>query len=104
MDLKAKATEDMKIAMKAGDSLKLGTIRMLISEIKRKEIDKRSPLDEGEILKTISTMLKQRNDSIEAFEKGGRQDLADKEKLEAEILKAYLPAQMSKEEVEALVI
>ena len=94
----------MKTAMKAQDSLKLGALRMLIAEIKKKEIDKRSALDDGEIQKTISTLLKQRNDSIEAFVKGGREDLADKERKEVQILQAYLPTQLSASEVEALVV
>jgi len=76
---------------------------MLISEIKKREIDKRAPLDDGEIQKAIASLIKQRNDSVEAFEKGGRQDLADKEKAEINFLKVYLPPQLPKEEVEAIV-
>src|SRR5690606_33019178 len=82
---------------------KVGTLRMLISEIKKREIDKRSPLEEAEIQKTIQTLIKQRNDSIDAFEKGGRQDLADKEKAEVVVLQAYQPQQMNRAEVEAIV-
>lgn len=104
MDLKTTLTNDMKAAMKAQEPLKLGTIRMLISEVKKREIDKRGPLEEQEVLKVISSMLKQRADSVEAFEKGGRTDLADKEKAEIEILKAYLPQQLSEAEVEAIVV
>lgn len=104
MDLKAKFTEDMKAAMKAGESTKLGVLRMLISEVKKREIDKREALSETEVQKTISTLIKQREDSVEAFTKGNRPDLADKEKAEAEVLRAYLPAQMSREEVEAIVV
>ena len=104
MDLKTTLTNDMKAAMKAQEAVKLGTIRMLIAEIKKREIDKRAPLEEPEIHKAISSMLKQRADSVEAFEKGGRTDLADKEKAEIEILKAYLPQQLSPEEVEAIVV
>ncbi len=103
MDLKAQLQNDMKSAMKAGDPVKLGALRMLIAEIKKKEIDKRSPLEEAEIQKTISSMLKQRNDSVDAFVKGGREDLAAKEREEAEVLKVYLPQMMSQAEVEALV-
>ena len=94
----------MKIAMKAQEPVKLGAIRMLWSEIKRKEIDKRSPLDEGEVQKTVQSMIKQRHDSIEAFTKGNRPELADKEKAEIEVLKVYLPTMMSHAEVEALVV
>jgi uncharacterized protein YqeY len=104
MDLKTKIQDDMKTAMKAGDPVKLGAIRMLYSEVKKREIDKRSPLDEGEIQKTVQSMIKQRNDSIEAFTKGNRPELADKEKAEIEVLKVYLPAMMSPAEVEALVV
>ena len=93
----------MKTALKAGEPVKTGCLRMLIAEIKKREIDKRSPLDEGEIHKTISTLIKQRNDSIEAFMKGGREDLADKERMEIDFLKVYLPTQLSEAEVEALV-
>jgi uncharacterized protein len=104
MDLKTTIQNDMKSAMKAGEPLKTGCLRMLIAEIKKREIDKRTPLDEGEIQKTISSLIKQRNDSVEAFLKGGRQDLADKEKLEIEVLKVYLPSQLSEVETEALVV
>src|SRR4051794_31523963 len=93
----------MKTAMKAQDPLKVGVLRMLMAEIKKREIDKKTVLDEGEIHKTISTLIKQRNDSIEAFTSGGRDDLAQKERQESEILKAYLPAQLTESEVEAIV-
>jgi uncharacterized protein YqeY len=104
MDLKTTIQNDMKTAMKAGEPLKTGCLRMLIAEIKKREIDKKAPLDVGEIQKTVSTLIKQRNDSIDAFLKGGRQDLADKEKLEIDVLKIYLPTQLSEAEVEALVV
>lgn len=94
----------MKEAMKASQPNKVGTLRMLISEIKKREIDKRSPLDEGEIHKTIQSMMKQRQDSIEQFTKGNRPDLADKEKEEVSYLQVYLPQQLSAQEVEALVV
>lgn len=104
MDLKTTLQNDMKTAMKSQDSIRLGCLRMLIAEIKKREIDKKAPLDEAEIQKTISTLLKQRAESVTAFEKGGRTDLADKEKAEIEVLKAYMPQQLSPAEVEALVI
>jgi uncharacterized protein YqeY len=103
MDLKTTIQNDMKTAMKAQDPVKVGALRMLIAEIKKREIDKRSSLDDAEIQKTISTLLKQRHDSIEAFLKGGRTDLVDKEKKEVEILQAYLPQQLSPAVVDALV-
>jgi uncharacterized protein len=104
MDLKTTIQNDMKTAMKAGQPTKVGALRMLVAEIKKREIDKRSPLDEGEIQKTIATMLKQRNDSVEAFVKGNREDLAAKEREEIAILKVYLPQQLGEGEVEQLVI
>ncbi len=104
MSLKVQIQNDMKTAMKAGEPLKVGALRMLISDIKKREIDKRADLDDAEIHKAIATMLKQRQDSIEAFTKGNRPDLADKEKAEAEILRVYLPAQLSAAEVEAIVV
>jgi uncharacterized protein len=103
MDLKTSIQNDMKAAMKAQEPLKVSTLRMLISEIKKREIDKKSPLEDSEIHKTISSLMKQRQDSIEAFKKGGREDLAEQESKEAEILKAYLPAQLSTAEVESIV-
>lgn len=104
MDLKAQFQSDMKAAMKAGESVRLGVVRMLISEIKKREIDKMAPLEESEIHKAISSMIKHRADSVEAFVKGNREDLAEKERQEMAVLKVYLPAQLSAEEVEALVI
>jgi len=103
MDIRTTLTNDMKAAMKSGESAKLLVIRTLISEIKKREIDKRSALDEGEIQKTITTMIKQRNDSVEAFDKGGREDLAKKERDEIAFLQAYQPKQMSREDMEAMV-
>ncbi len=104
MDLKSQFQSDMKTAMKAGESVRLGVVRMLISEVKKREIDKKAPLDDGEIQKVVSSFIKQRNDSVDAFVKGGREDLADKERQEIEVLKVYLPAQLSQAEVEALVV
>lgn len=104
MDLKTTLQNDMKTAMKAQDALKLGALRMLIAEIKKREIDKKSPLEDAEIHKTISTLIKQRNDSVEAFTKGNRPELADKEKAEIAVLQAYLPQQLSASETEAIVV
>ena len=103
MDLKTSIQNDMKSAMKSQQATKLGCLRMLIAEIKKKEIDKRSPLDESEIQKVIGTLIKQRNESVLAFEKGGRTDLVEKEKAEIDVLKAYLPEQLSDSEVIAIV-
>ena len=104
MDLKTTIQNDMKAAMKSQEAEKLSTLRMLISEIKKREIDTRAALTEGDICKAIQTMIKQRHESIEAFTKGGRPELADKEKREITVLQAYLPAQLSPTEVETLVV
>jgi uncharacterized protein len=97
--LKERITEDMKAAMRAKDSERLGAIRMLTAAIKQKEVDERVELDDVAVVAIVDKLLKQRKDSIEAFEKANRQDLVDKEKAEAAVLQAYLPARLSADEV-----
>lgn len=104
MDLKTRISSEMKEAMKASQPAKVSTLRMLLAEIKKREIDNRAPLQEPEILKVIQTMIKQRNDSIEAFKKGNREDLAANEANEVTLLSVYLPAQMGRDEIEKLVV
>ena len=99
MSLKEKITEDMKTAMRAKDSERLGTIRLLLAAMKQKEVDERVELGDADILAIIEKMLKQRRESIAQFEKAGRQDLADTEKAEIAVLSTYLPQQMSEPEV-----
>ena len=101
MSLKDQITDDMKAAMRAKESERLTTIRLLIAEIKRKEVDERIELTDAQVLAVVEKMIKQRKDSITQFENGGRQDLADKEKAELTILSAYMPAGLSDEEVAA---
>ena len=101
MSLKEKITDDMKAAMRAKESARLGTIRLLTSDIKQKEVDERIELTDEQILAVIEKMIKQRKDSITQFEAGGRQDLADIEKSELVILSAYMPAALSDAEVQA---
>jgi uncharacterized protein len=101
MSLKERITDDMKAAMRAKDSERLGTIRLLTAAMKQKEVDERVELDDVAVIGIVDKMLKQRKDSIEAFEKAGRQDLADKEKAEVTVLQAYLPARLSADEVAA---
>ena len=101
MSLKERITEDMKAAMRAKDTERLGTIRLLTAAMKQKEVDERVELDDVAVIGIVDKMLKQRKDSIEAFEKAGRQDLADKEKAEVTVLQAYLPARLSADEVAA---
>lgn len=103
MSLKAQITEDMKTAMRAKDQERLGTIRLLQAAMKQKEVDERVELDDAMVIAIVDKMIKQRNDSIAAFETANRQDLADKEKAEIEVIKAYLPERMSAEEVTAAV-
>jgi uncharacterized protein YqeY len=101
MTLKERITEDMKAAMRAKETERLGTIRLLTAAIKQREVDERIELDETAVIAVVDKLIKQRKDSIEAFEKAGRQDLADKEKAELTVLSAYLPARLSAEEVAA---
>lgn len=103
MDLKAKIQEDTKTAMRARDTVRLDVLRMLSAEIKKREIDKRTALDTAEIFKTIQSLVKQRHDSVDAFVKGNREDLAAKERAEIEVLSAYLPTQLSDSELESIV-
>jgi len=103
MALKEQITEDMKAAMRAKEADRLGTIRLLLAAIKQKEVDERITLDDAAVIAVVDKLLKQRKDSIAAFEQAGRNDLADKEKAEAVVLQAYLPARLSAEEVNATV-
>ena len=99
MSLKDQITEDMKTAMRAKDSERLGTIRLLMAAMKQKEVDERVVLDDAAIVAIVDKLIKQRKDSIEAFVKAERQELADKEAAEMKVLQAYLPQRMSAEEV-----
>ena len=101
MSLKDQITDDMKAAMRAKDSERLATVRLLIAEIKRKEVDERIELDDAQVVAIVEKMIKQRKDSITQFEAGGRQDLADIEKAELAVLVTYMPAGLSDEEVAA---
>jgi uncharacterized protein YqeY len=102
MSLKDQITDDMKAAMRAKDSERLTTVRLLIAEIKRKEVDERIELtDDAQVVAIVEKMIKQRKDSITQFEAGNRQDLADKEKTELAVLSGYMPAGLSDEEVAA---
>jgi uncharacterized protein YqeY len=103
MSLKEQITDDMKTAMRAKDSERLATVRLILAEIKRKEVDERIELDDAQVTAIVEKMIKQRKDSITQFEAGGRQDLADKEKSELTVLTGYMPAGLSDEEVVAAV-
>jgi uncharacterized protein YqeY len=103
MTLKDQVTEDMKTAMRAKDSERLGTIRLLLAACKQKEVDERVVLDDAQVIAIIDKMIKQRKDSIEAFTKAARVDMADKEAREITVLTAYLPARMGTDDVLAAV-
>jgi len=103
MSLKIRITEDMKAAMKAKHAQRLGTVRLLLSAMKQREVDERIELSDADILAILEKMLKQRRDSIAQYEAGGRQDLADVEKFEISVLSGYMPQQLSAEEVAAAV-
>lgn len=101
MTLKDQITEDMKNAMRAKDSARLGTIRLLQAAMKQKEVDERITLDDVAVVAIVDKLIKQRKDSIAAFTLAGRQDLADKENAELLVLQAYLPARLSADEIAA---
>jgi uncharacterized protein YqeY len=103
MGLRERIDTDIKTALKSGAKEKLSTLRMLSAALKNKQIDKRRELTEEEVSETVRTLIKQRRDSIEQFGKGGRQDLVDKETAEVAVLEAYLPQQLSREELDAMV-
>ena len=102
MSLKARITEDMKNAMRAKDSARLGAIRLLQSAIKQREVDERIELDDMQVIEAIEKMLKQRRDSIFQYEAANRHDLADVEKFEVTVLQEYLPQALTDDEVGAL--
>lgn len=101
MSLKERITEDMKGAMRAKEADRLSTIRMLTAAMKQKEVDERVELTDSDVLAIVDKLVKQRRDSIAQFEKAGRQDLADKEKAEIDVLSAYLPRALTDDEIAA---
>lgn len=100
MSLKQRINEDMKAAMRAKESARLGAIRLVLAAIKQREVDERIELTDADVLAVLDKMVKQRRDSIGQFEAGGRQDLADVEKFELGVLQEYMPQQMSEAEIE----
>jgi uncharacterized protein len=101
MSLKDRITEDMKAAMRAKDADRLGTIRMLLAACKQREVDERIVLDDAAVIGLVDKLIKQRKDSIAAFEQGGRPDLVAKESAEVTVLQAYLPQRLSAAEIQA---
>ncbi|HWK73408.1 MAG TPA: GatB/YqeY domain-containing protein [Povalibacter sp.] len=103
MSLKERITEDMKAAMRAKDTERLGTIRMITAAIKQREVDERISLDDSQVLAVLEKMIKMRKESVAQFLSGGREDLVAKENKEIELLQAYMPAQLSDAELDALI-
>ena len=104
MPLLAKIDDDLKSAMKASDSLKVSVLRMAKAAIKNRQIDTGKELSDDDIIPVLSTLAKQRRESIEQFSKGGRQDLAEKERLELSVLQSYLPEQITPEELDRIIL
>jgi uncharacterized protein YqeY len=103
MTQKARITEDMKAAMRAKDTARLSTIRLLLAAIKQREVDERRDMTDADVAVIIDKMVKQRRDSITQFEAGKRQDLADREKAEVTVLQAYLPQQLTEAEIDSAI-
>ena len=104
MSLKAQIQEDMKNAMRAKETARLGTIRLLLAAMKQREVDERIELTDSDVLTIIEKMIKQRKDSITQYEAGARQDLADIEKAELAVIEEFLPARLSEDDVRAIII
>ena len=103
MALREQLNEDIKTAMKAREQDRLATLRLMLSAVKQREVDERITLDDAAVLGVVEKMIKQRRESIVQYEKGARQDLADKEKFEIGVLEAYMPQQLSAAEVDAII-
>ena len=103
MELKAQLTEDLKSALRSGDKLRTSVIRLLTALIKNREVEKRGTLTDAEVIQAVSASCKQRQEAIEQYRQGGRQDLVDKEAAELAILQTYLPTALSPDELQALV-
>jgi len=103
MSLRDQINDDLKAAMRSGETVRRDTIRLLTAALKQREVDERKTLTDADVLAVIEKMIKQRRDSINQFEQGGRQDLADKEKLELTLLQTYMPQAMSEDELAAAI-
>ncbi len=102
-DLKARINDDVKAAMRGQDKARLAVLRLITAAIKQREVDERIELDDTQVLAVLDKMVKQRRDSIEQYTKAGRQELADKEAGEIEIIQAYMPAQLDEAELDVLI-
>ena len=103
MSLREQINDDLKAAMRSGETVRRDTIRLLTAALKQREVDERKTLTDADVLAVIEKMIKQRRDSISQFEQGGRQDLADKEKQELTLLQTYMPQAMGEDELAAAI-
>lgn len=103
MSLKIRINDDVKAAMRAGDARRRDALRLLLAALKQREVDERKELGDADVIAIIDKMIKQRRDSITQFEQGGRQDLADAEKFEVDVLQAYMPQAMSETDIAAAI-
>jgi len=103
MTLRQQLTEDMKIAMRAGDKQRLGVVRLMLAAVKQREVDERIELDDVQVLATLEKMLKQRRDSVSQFDAAGREDLSAIERAEMQVIETYLPTKLDDAEIDALV-
>jgi len=103
MSLRERIQEDMKAAMRSGEKERLGTIRLILAAVKQREVDERITLDDTQVLSVLEKMVKQRRESIAQFQAGARPDLVEKENAELKVISAYLPAQLSEAELDALI-
>jgi uncharacterized protein YqeY len=103
MSLKTRINDDVKAAMRAGDARRRDALRLLLAALKQREVDERKELGDADVIAIIDKMIKQRRDSITQFERGGRQDLADVEKFEVDVLQAYMPQAMSEADIAAAI-
>ncbi|KPJ91299.1 MAG: glutamyl-tRNA amidotransferase [Gammaproteobacteria bacterium SG8_15] len=102
-ELKIRINEDMKAAMRAKEKERLGTIRLILAAIKQREVDERIELDDTQVLAVLDKMVKQRRDSIEQYMNAGREELADKERFELDLIQGYMPAALSEAELDAII-
>ena len=103
MSLREQINDDLKTAMRSGETVRRDTIRLLTAALKQREVDERKTLSDADVLAVIEKMIKQRRDSISQFEQGGRQDLADREKQELTLLQTYMPQAMAEDELAAAI-
>ncbi|MCG5513303.1 GatB/YqeY domain-containing protein [Ectothiorhodospira shaposhnikovii] len=101
--LKSRITEDMKAAMRGGDKSRLGTVRLILAAIKQMEVDSRTELDDAQILAVLDKMVKQRRESISQYQQAGRDDLAQVEQAELEVIQAYLPQALTDDEIRQMI-